>query len=757
MDESAARRAGAAPGRGDSSAHGRAARRLPTARGAVTPLLATCLLLPAAVAVPAEIVVPDDRATIQAGLDAAVAGDTVLVKDTPGPYFEKLVFPNGGASGAYIALRAFPGHSPIIDGTGVAGDNMVLIDGKSYVKIAGFEIRNNLNVNDGSGVRVRGSGSHIEIRDNRIHDMRGRHAMGITVYGTETASISDLIIDGNEIYDCEPAQSETLTLNGNVERFEVTNNVVRDVNNIGIDFIGGETDIQPDPAKVARDGVCRGNTVLRARSTYGGGYAGGIYVDGGRDIVIERNVVAESDLGIEIGAENPGIVVTGVIVRDNLVYRNEKAGIAFGGYAASRGRVRDSFFLNNTCYQNDTLGVGLGELWIQFADHNAIRNNIFFSTAQNVLLYSESGNIDNALDYNLWYAEAGANAATFVWRGTAHGGFAAFQAGSGQDGNSAFGAPEFVDPAGADFHLTSSSPAVNAGDPAFVPGAGETDIDAAPRVSGGRVDIGADEVTCGDTVLDPGETCDDGNLVDCDGCDSNCTLSAVCGNRIACGGEECDDGNTADGDCCSAACELEAAGSGCDDADLCTIADQCDGAGTCAGTAAAAPVCRGPTVSGASLVVLRDKTPDTRDRLVWRWTRGEATELLDLGDPLGTATYALCMYDQSAAPQPVFGAQVPPGGTCAGRPCWKAVRTGYRYRDANRAAGGLQAIALRTGAAGKARIVVRGKGGHLPLPGLGDLTPPVTVQLKNDAGECWGATFATPIASDAEQFRARSE
>jgi cysteine-rich repeat protein len=695
------------------------------------------------------IVVPDDYPTIQAALDAAVPGDTISVKDTAGPYFEKITIPTSGSPGAYVTLQAFAGHSPILDGTGVPGSNMVLIDSKSYVRLIGFEIRNNLGVHDGSGVRVLGSGSHVEIRDNRIHDIRGQDAMGITVYGTEPISISNLVIDGNEIHDCEPARSEALTLNGNVEIFAVTNNIVRDVNNIGIDFIGGETDIQPDPSKVARNGVCSGNQVYRARSSYGGGYAGGIYVDGGRDIVIERNIVSECDLGIEIGAENAGTTTTGIIVRDNIVHRNDKVGIVFGGFAASVGRVKDCSFLNNTCYQNDTLGEGLGELWIQFAEDNAIRNNIFHATAQGVLLYSENGNVNNALDYNLWHADAGNP--TFVWQGNAYGSFAAYQGGSGQDANSWFADPQLMDPAGEDFHLASTSPAVDAGDPAFIPGAGENDIDGAPRVSGLRVDLGADEINCGDGILDPTEVCDDHNLIDCDGCDSNCTASGTCGNGITCAPEQCDDGNTAGADCCSATCSFEASGAPCTDGDLCTIGDQCDGAGACDGSAEPEPVCR---PSGRSLLLLRDKDPDTRDTLVWRWIRGEDTDVLDLGDPRGATEYALCIYDQSANPQPLYAAEVPAGTTCGSKPCWKAINGGFRYRDKSRAARGVLTLRIRAGVQEKSRISVRGKGVNLALPALG-LTEPVTVQLRNDLDHCWGATYTTSIRNDADLFKAK--
>jgi len=439
--------------------------------------------------------VPDDFRTIQAALDQAQPGDVIQVKEMPVPYFEKLEFVRSGdATAGFISLEAFPGHSPVLDGTAVSGSDMVLIDSKSYVRVRGLEIRNNLDARDGSGVRVLGAGSHIELLDNVIHDIRGRDAMGITVYGTSTtASISDLLISGNQIYDCEPARSEALTLNGNVEHFVVEGNVVRDVNNIGIDFIGGETDINPDPALVARDGVCRFNQVYRANSIYGGGYGAGIYVDGGRDIVIENNIVAESDLGIEIGAENAGVDATGIVVRNNLVFRNDKVGIVFGGYDASVGRVRDSWFLNNTCFGNDTFGEGLGELWIQYAENNVVRNNIFFATSQNVLVYSEGGNVGNALDDNLFFAPGGAAAAEFTWQGTFHAGWSAYQTGSGQDASSLFSDPQLVDPATDDLHLVDTSPAVDRGDPTFVPDVGEVDIDGEERVAGGRVDIGADE------------------------------------------------------------------------------------------------------------------------------------------------------------------------------------------------------------------------------------------------------------------------
>ena len=69
---------------------------------------------------------------------------------------------------------------------------------------------------------------------------------------------------------------------------------------------------------------------------------------------------------------------------------------------------------------------------------------------------------------------------------------------------------------------------------------------------------------CGDGAMDPGEECDDGNNISCDGgCDRDCTLAA-CGNGAVCQDdlEECDDGNLVAGDGCSDTCQLELCGNG---------------------------------------------------------------------------------------------------------------------------------------------------------------------------------------------------
>lgn len=59
---------------------------------------------------------------------------------------------------------------------------------------------------------------------------------------------------------------------------------------------------------------------------------------------------------------------------------------------------------------------------------------------------------------------------------------------------------------------------------------------------------------CGDSVLDPGESCDDGNNVSGDGCSATCRFEARCGDGRVDPGEVCDDGNNRSGDGCRSDC-----------------------------------------------------------------------------------------------------------------------------------------------------------------------------------------------------------
>jgi hypothetical protein len=156
----------------------------------------------------------------------------------------------------------------------------------------------------------------------------------------------------------------------------------------------------------------------------------------------------------------------------------------------------------------------------------------------------------------------------------------------------------------------------------------------------------------------------------------------------------------------------------------------------------------------------RDAADDERDTLVWQWPRGQATDLADFGDPLTNTAFALCVYDASAATQPIASAISTAQGVCRnGVLCWIALSNApvLRYFDGNLSSDGLQQIQLRAGPDGKARIGVRAKGERLTLPPT-PLTAPVTVQLQSSAGSCFTATYQSAIkVNGAGQFRAKPD
>ncbi|MDN4602356.1 right-handed parallel beta-helix repeat-containing protein [Paenibacillus sp. F6_3S_P_1C] len=459
--------------------------------------------------------------TLQHAADAVPAGSTVHVRG--GVYNQKLkITRSGSASQGPIVFTNDGTEAPIIDGTGlsVSGiEGLIDLTDVNYVTIQGFEIRNYTTATKDVmpvGIYVHGSGSFINLSGNKVHDIKntatptgsdllGRDAHGIAVYGTKAPdSIHDITINGNELYNLVLGSSESLVLNGNVDTFSVTNNVIHDNDNIGIDLIGYEGKAPNTAYDQVRNGLVKGNRVYNISSNNNPSYgkslpnnsnaADGIYVDGGKDSIIEQNYSYNNDIGIEIASEHAGKSTSNITVRSNAVYNNRLTGIAMGGYDTKRGSTVNCKIVNNTVYKNDTLGDGSGQLYVQFdTQNNVIKNNIFVASSTDVLIYNEyTKNSGNVVDYNLYFAPAGSSEASWTWKNKDYTGFSAYKAGTGNDAHSLFIDPKFVNASGYDFHLQSSSPAIDTGntDTAII---GTLDIEGKPRVQGAAVNIGAYE------------------------------------------------------------------------------------------------------------------------------------------------------------------------------------------------------------------------------------------------------------------------
>ncbi len=164
--------------------------------------------------------------------------------------------------------------------------------------------------------------------------------------------------------------------------------------------------------------------------------------------------------------------------------------------------------------------------------------------------------------------------------------------------------------------------------------------------------------------------------------------------------------------------------------------------------------CRAPTIPGKSQLQLEDRTPDAKDQLKWRWTKGAATTLAELGDPTTTDDYVLCGYDAHGLR---ITARIPAGGTCDGRPCWKTVAHGFLYKRKDGFPRGITQLVLKSGLSGKSQIRAAGRGVFLAMPSLASIAAPLEVQLRNrTSGLCWEATYPAPLAkSTATELKAR--
>lgn len=442
--------------------------------------------------------------TIQKAADTVPAGSTVEIHG--GTYHERVVVHVSGAPHAWTTFRPYRGQHVRIDGgglgpfDGIAG--LIAIDSRSYIAVDGLELAHFHDFADSfvpAGVFVTGTAHHIVLRGLDVHDIRTRSAdaHGIAVYGTSgDQPIHDILIDGNSVHDNKLGSSESVVVNGNVRGWAITHNHVYRNDNIGIDAIGFEGKAPRDDQ--ARNGYIADNLVTDIDTIGNPAYeeedgncrcADAIYIDGGRDILIERNTLLRSNIALEIASEHAEGSASNVLARDNLLADSTTIGLAMGGYDRERGSTVDARVVNNTLVNNDTLHTGSGEILLQFQVYDSqILNNVVVANDQGVLLanpYTE--NAGNLVDGNDWWASS----PSWEWKTVAYDSFDAYRQGTGNDRHGLFADPRL----GAGGRLLPGSPAIDAG--LDTPLAGPTDLYRAPRRQGRAIDIGAVESRLG--------------------------------------------------------------------------------------------------------------------------------------------------------------------------------------------------------------------------------------------------------------------
>jgi len=214
----------------------------------------------------------------------------------------------------------------------------------------------------------------------------------------------------------------------------------------------------------------------------------------------------------------------------------------------------------------------------------------------------------------------------------------------------------------------------------------------------------------------------------------------LCANGVIDAEEQCDDGNLLDGDGCDAQCRIR----------LCL----------------AAPASDCIAARRASLSVSQRITEE-RESASFKLALGDFAEEaspLDFGDPVfDTTRYDLCVYDQTD--HLIAQLILDRGFRACGedkRSCWKLVGDrGYRYRDPALEAAGVASLLLLAGpeGGGKVSVAARRTKKSQRLPRLTQSLnghSRASFRLMTSNGRCIAASLDAVKLADENRFRARS-
>lgn len=175
---------------------------------------------------------------------------------------------------------------------------------------------------------------------------------------------------------------------------------------------------------------------------------------------------------------------------------------------------------------------------------------------------------------------------------------------------------------------------------------------------------------------------------------------------------------------------------------------------------AALPPCGDPIAQfagGHARVLWRDGTTAAGDEVAYEGRMSAAVSPAQLGDPAdGTSAFRVCIWDtpkDPTIPRLVFDAEIPPGGTCGGKPCWRS-RGGegnrrLRFRDRIRS-GGVERLDVRV--KGSCTVSWAFRAGGVVLPDLGSPGGALLVEIRNGDGFVVQSRFDTP--DDSTRFEA---
>lgn len=242
-----------------------------------------------------------------------------------------------------------------LDGSGITGqwESIIACSNCNNVTVEGLKLKNltcnqSFDMDTRFGIIFNGSGSNIKIIDNLITDMHWSNNAtdklnplptnnlgAIQVLGTSSTPITDVSINRNIVNNITPGWTEAITVNGNVDGFEINDNTVSHIANIGIVAAGNyEWVLTQEGSTVSasdnhsKNGIISGNSVSTCISPIA--VSAGIYVDGATNITVSNNTSFSNGAGISVGHEQYNGTSGGHTVINNTFSGNIDAGMYFG-------------------------------------------------------------------------------------------------------------------------------------------------------------------------------------------------------------------------------------------------------------------------------------------------------------------------------------------------------------------------------------------------------------------------------------------
>ena len=441
-------------------------------------------------AFPATIHVPGDQPTIQAGIDAAVPGDTVLV--APGTYVENIDF----LGKDIIVISSAGSETTVIDG-GQLDSTVKFNSGEVLTTVLeGFTVTNGKS-NYGGGIHCESSSPNIT--NNTISGNSVKYnGAGIFCSKSSSPTITDNTMFGNSadigygagIY-CH-SSSPTITNNtitGNTATKgggiychssspTITNNTISG-NLADIGYGGGIC------LRYSSEPIITNNTITENTADFGGGICCWASSPTIANNIIQDNK-AELGPGIFLDASFPAIT-------SNIIRGNGEIDYPITGGGIYVGNDSKPMIANNIIYDNAAYGGGGITVMSSIATitNNTICNNLSQKKGAGIWCSGSSATITNTIVRD--------NVAAFdpdisvdgtsptVTYCNVKGGWP----GKGNIDKDALFVDQPTGPTHGDYHLRYPSPCKDMGDNTAV---NELyDFEGDPRIADGTVDIGADE------------------------------------------------------------------------------------------------------------------------------------------------------------------------------------------------------------------------------------------------------------------------